>query len=110
MKRLTADEKFSVVIYYTNQEPTSRPATDPALVARGKAVYDKNCFKCHGEKGYGDEKYARLAGQQPDYMMSSIKRYKEGSASRSDEKMMKQTRMLTEDDMKSLVAYIGQMK
>lgn len=110
MKRLSVDEKFSVVIYYTNQEATSRPAADPTLAARGKAVYDKNCFKCHGEKGYGDEKYARLAGQQPDYLFTSIKRYKEGSNTRSDEKMLRQTRLLTEDDIKALVVYIGQMK
>jgi cytochrome c553 len=110
MKRLTSEEKFAVTIYYTNQDPVSRPASDPALAARGKVVYEKTCFKCHGQTGYGDEKYARIAGQQPDYMLTSIKRYKEGSASRSDEKMMKQTRSLTEDDMKALVVYIGSMK
>ena len=110
MKKLSSDEKLAVAIYYTNQEATNRPATDPAMATRGKAVYEKNCFKCHGQGGYGDEKYARLAGQQPDYLMTSIKRYKDGSASRSDEKMMKQTRSLTEDDMRALVMYIGAMK
>jgi cytochrome c553 len=110
MKKLSSDEKLAVAIYYTNQETTSRPATDPALATRGKAVYEKNCFKCHGQGGYGDEKYARIAGQQPEYLLTSIKRYKEGSASRSDEKMMKQTRSLTDDDMKALVMYIGAMK
>ena len=110
MKRLSQEEKFAITIYYTNQEASSRPASDPALAERGRAVYDKNCFKCHGSKGHGDEKYARIAGQQPDYLLSSIKRYKEGSASRSDEKMMKQTRTLTDDDMKALVVYIGSLK
>ncbi|MBC5763692.1 c-type cytochrome [Ramlibacter albus] len=110
MKKLSSDEKLAVAIYYTNQEVTSRPATDPAMASRGKAVYEKNCFKCHGTGGYGDEKYARIAGQQPEYLMTSIRRYKEGSAARSDEKMMKQTRSLTEDDMKALVMYIGSLK
>lgn len=110
MKKLTSDEKLAVAIYYTNQEATSQSALDPVAAARGKGVYDKMCFKCHGAKGYGDEKYARIAGQQPEYLMQSIKRYKEGSAQRNDEKMMKQTRSLTEDDMKALVVYIRSMQ
>jgi len=110
MKALTPEEKVAVAIYYTSQEPTSKPISDPVMAARGKAIYDKGCYKCHGENGYGNEKNARLAGQGPVYLMANIKRYQDANAARSDDKMAKAVKALTDDDMKALVAYIGSMQ
>jgi cytochrome c553 len=110
MKALTQEEKMAVAVFYTNQPPKSIPAPDAALAARGKALYDKGCYKCHGANGYGNEKNARLAGQGPEYLSANMKRYKDGSASRPDENMTKAAKALTDDEVKALVAYIGSMK
>jgi len=110
MKALSPEEKVAVAIYYTNQEPRSTPVPDAAMAARGKAIYDKGCYKCHGENGYGNEKNARLAGQGPVYLMTNMKRYQDANAARSDDKMAKAVKSLTEEDMKALVAYIGSMQ
>jgi cytochrome c553 len=110
MKALTPDEKIAVAIYYTNQEPKSVPVADAALAARGKALYEKGCYKCHGENGYGNEKNARLAGQGPEYLAANITRYTETGGPRVDEKMAKAVKILKEEDIKALVAYIGSMR
>ena len=109
MLALTQEEKMAVAIFYTNQPPKSIPAPDPALAARGKALYDKGCHKCHGANGHGNEKNARLAGQGPEYLTANMRRYKDGSAARPDEKMSKAAKALTDDDIRALVAYIGSM-
>ena len=110
MRALTPEEKVAVAIYYTNQEPSATPVGDPALAARGKALYDKGCYKCHGDNGYGNEKNARLAGQGPSYLMANLKRYQETGGARVDEKMSKAVKALNDDDMKALVAYIGSLR
>ena len=110
MKALTHDEKMAVAIFYTNQPPKSIPVPDPALAARGKELYDKGCYKCHGADGHGNEKNARLAGQGPAYLTVNMKRYKDGSSTRPDEKMSKAAKALTDDDIRALVAYMGSMK
>lgn len=110
MKALTPEEKVAVAIYFTSQEPKAVPVANPVLAARGKALYAKGCFKCHGDDAYGDENNARLAGQGPEYLTANMKRYKEGSATRLDEKMTKAVKALTDEDMKALVAYMGSLK
>lgn len=110
MKALTPEEKVAVAIYFTNQEPKAVPVANPVLAARGKALYAKGCFKCHGDDAYGDEKNARLAGQGPEYLTANMKRYKDGSTTRLDEKMTKAVKALTDEDIKALVAYMGSLK
>src|SRR5215472_18568206 len=39
---------------YANSYPP-RPPADPAVVARGKALYDVNCALCHGEDARGGD-------------------------------------------------------
>jgi cytochrome c553 len=109
MKSLTAEEKVAVAIYYTNQEPKTFPVKNPALAARGKEIFNKNCYQCHGGNGHGNEKYARLAGQGPEYLAANIKRFRDGSDKRSDDQMRQFTRSLTDNYIAAVVAYIGSL-
>jgi cytochrome c553 len=110
VKAMSNEERFAVAVYYTNQElPRPQALNDTKLAAQGKAVYDNGCRKCHGESGAGSEKNSRLAGQQPGYLETSIRRYRDNDA-RADEKMFKYTRSLTDAEIKALVAYIAGMR
>jgi cbb3-type cytochrome c oxidase subunit III len=109
VKAMSNDERFAVAVYYTSQEPKATPPADPALAAKGQQIYQKGCKKCHGDTGYGSEKNARIAGQQPLYMTNAIRRYRDNDV-RSDERMYKYTKALTDDDIKALVAYVGSMQ
>jgi cytochrome c553 len=109
VKAMSNDERFAVAVYYTGQEVKSPPVANPALAAKGKAIYDNGCKKCHGDQGYGSEKNSRIAGQQPEYLDKSIRRYRDNNV-RADEKMFKYTKGLTDAEIQALVAYIGSMR
>jgi cytochrome c553 len=109
VKAMSNEERFAVAIYYTNQDaPKPQPVRDASLAAQGKALYDSGCSKCHGDSGEGSERNSRLAGQQPDYLESTIRRYRDNV--RVDEKMLKSTRGLSDAQVKALAAYIGGMR
>ena len=109
-KALREDEKVGLAVFYASQEVTHRAPKDAALAARGKAYYDRVCFACHGEHGRGSEKYARIAGQQAEYLTITLKRYRDGSAVRANPVMAGTTRQLSDPDLDALVAYIASMR
>lgn len=110
IKALTAEEKVGVAVYYAAQEVAHKPSRDVALAAKGKAYYDKICFRCHGELGRGTAQFARVAGQQPDYLVRTLKRYRDGTGPRTDALMAANTRAMTDADIAAVVAYVSAMK
>jgi len=109
IKAMTADEKVGMVLFYAAQPVTPKPPTKPALVARGKEYYGKTCFRCHGEDGRGGEKFARVAGQQPEYLTVTLKRYRVGQGVRTDPLMAANTKLMTDADIDAVVAYVTSM-
>lgn len=110
IKALSPDEKIGIVVFYSNQQVTQRPAANAALISKGKEYYSTICFRCHGEQGRGNEKIARIAGQQPDYLTLTLKRYRDGSNLRTDPLMAANTRLMTDPDIAAVVAYVASMK
>ena len=109
IKAMTADEKVGMVLFYAAQPVTPKPPTKPALVARGKEYYGKTCFRCHVEDGRGGEKFARVAGQQPEYLTVTLKRYRVGQGVRTDPLMAANTKLMTDADIDAVVAYVTSM-
>jgi mono/diheme cytochrome c family protein len=56
----------------TNQKPAPAIAIDSADLARGSAVYAKNCASCHGEKGAGDGLSAKTLLPHPTDLTSAV--------------------------------------
>lgn len=110
MKALSNDEKVGIAVFYASQEVVHRPARDAALAAKGKAYYDRICFRCHGESGHGSDQYARIAGQQPDYLIQTLRRYRDGTGNRVDALMAANTRGMSDSDIQAVVAYVTAMK
>jgi cytochrome c553 len=110
MKALNPEEKIGIAVYFSSQTVAPQPARDATLVAKGKAYYDKVCFRCHGESGHGSAAYARIAGQQGEYLATTLKRYRDGSAARADAIMAANTKRMTDDDINAVVAYVMSMK
>jgi len=65
-----------IAAYYASQPPARGRSDDPALVAKGKELFDKGlpergipaCMACHGEDAAGIADFPRLAGQHAKYV------------------------------------------
>lgn len=110
IKVMTSDEKVGMVLFYASQKVTRKPVSNAALVARGKAYYGKLCMRCHDEDGLGDEKLARIAGQQPVYLSMALKRYRAGTGERLDPIMASNAKLMTDADIDAVVAFVMSME
>lgn len=110
IKAMSDEEKVNAVAYFSRQEVKLHASPSPALTSHGKDLFFKICWRCHGEQGRGNEKIPRIAGQHPEYLMLSLKRYRDRTGERIDPYMAANTENLTDADIKSLVAFISGMK
>ncbi len=94
----------------------------PALsvsAADAKALYEKDCAKCHGADGKGETKMGKKAGAK-DYTNAKVqeelkdeaafKAIKEGYKDKDGKVVMKPAEGLSDDDIKGLVAYMRKFK
>jgi cytochrome c553 len=66
--------------YYSRQTSQAGPTGDPALIARGKEIYQNGdsaqgvppCAACHGPGAAGTDTYPRLAGQHVQYLIKQL--------------------------------------
>lgn len=84
-----------------------------------KALYEKDCAKCHGADGKGQTKMGQKLGCK-DYTdakvqeelkdEAAIKAIKEGVKDKDGKQVMKPAEGLSDDDVKALVAYMRTFK
>ena len=87
--------------------------------ADGKAVYEKDCTKCHGDDGKGETKMGKKLGAK-DYTNAkvqaelkdeaAIKATKEGLKDKEGKVLMKPAEGLSDEDIKAAIAYMRTFK
>jgi cytochrome c553 len=97
-------------MFFATQTVTPRSMPHSDQVAHGRDIYQKTCFRCHGDNGMGNEKIARIAGQQPQYLVLSLKRYRNGGGVRTDPLMVANTKLLTDTQIDVLAAYVSTLR
>jgi cytochrome c553 len=104
MKALKPDEKAGVALFFSEQKVQYKRAVGSDLINKGRSYYERLCFRCHG-----NEKIARIAGQQAPYLTLSLKRYRDGTGERLDPLMSANTKLMTDADVEAVVAYVTSM-
>jgi cytochrome c553 len=87
--------------------------------ADAKALYEKDCAKCHGADGKGDTKMGKKLGAK-DYTDPKVqaelkddaafKATKDGLKDKEGKVLMKSAEGTSDDDIKALVAYMRTFK
>lgn len=90
-----------------------------ASAGDAKALYEKECAKCHGIDGKGDTKMGKRLGAK-DYTDPAVqaeltdeaafKATKYGFKSKDGKEVMKPAEGISDDDIKALVAYMRSFK
>lgn len=108
------DEKIinGIAAYYAAQPRAPSRTDDPALVAKGKELFDKGlldrgipaCATCHGANGEGIADFPRLAGQHAKYVAKQLAYIQ--TLTRAAPVMHGIVKDLTPDEMQAVAAYV----
>lgn len=113
----TLEDKVNLAVYYSSQ--TVKPlAADAALAAKAERIYKSVCQLCHGETGKGEEGYARIAGQRPQYVITTLQRFRAAAQhkvdvaeiKRSNSRMEQVTQHLSDEEIEGLAHYIALLR
>ena len=80
-------------------------------LARGKALYQKDCVTCHGERGEGNAEkfYPVTKGQHYRYLVRQITAIRDGNRRNANPKMVKVVKRYSTSDISAVADYISRM-
>lgn len=112
IKAMNDAERADVVAFLADQsmQPRSHQDASAAQVALGQRYFEKVCFRCHGQRALGDAKVPRLAGQQPGYVVKSLRRYRDGTGERLEPLMAANTRLMSDEEISAVAAYLASLR
>lgn len=113
-ENFSAEDKVNLAIFYYSQRVKPH-SVDKKLADKGKALFTSVCSSCHGTKGHGNQKLARLAGQQTGYVNNALMAFRENAnnpaarveASRRSEIMEGVAKGLTDEQIAAVAAYVA---
>lgn len=81
-------------------------------LSKGEQLYKDNCKKCHGKNGEGDAKEfnPRIHGQHYQYLLRQMIWIKSGKRRNADEKMVKQLKGFSHNDLSVIADYVSRLK
>ena len=102
----------AVAGYYAAQPPPPGQTGDPALIAKGKQLFEQGvversipaCATCHGADAKGQADFPRLAGQHAKYVVKQLQYIQ--SLVRNAPVMHGIIKDITADEMRAVAAYV----
>lgn len=109
-KTFTKEDKMKIAIFYSSLPSKAVGGGKTELIAQGKALFQAQCSGCHGADAKGQEGYARLAGQQPDYTVKMLKEFRDRTGKRYNAWMSAVAMKLKDEDMDAVAAFLASLK
>ena len=108
------EDKLNLAIYFS-RNPVRRQKAEPARIAQGESLYQRNCAACHGDSAHGNQRIARLAGQNPAYLIRTLRAFRDnatatsqnGGAVRRSRDMEAVAAGLSDADIRNLAAFLS---
>ncbi len=104
--------------HFASQPPARATVQNSQLAAAGKALYEQGnratsvpaCVGCHLPDGAGSERYPRLAGQPPAYVVQQLIDFKSGTRSNDRAHVMRAVAgRLTDEEIRAVAEYLAGM-
>jgi len=103
--------------FYAKQKPTPGGAK-AEFVSKGEKLYRGGnsttgvsaCIACHGPKGEGNDlaNYPKISGQQIDYTMTELKKFRTGTRSNDPNGIMRDiAKRMTDEDIQAVSDYVS---
>lgn len=111
VKDLKDEDLQALSQHFSKLDPErSEEKIDPALVARGKELSERmRCGSCHLPTLAGQEQMPRLAKQRIDYMIHSLKEFRDNKRSGADTQMSAAIFGASDADIAALAHYAASM-
>ncbi len=113
-KSFSHEDKLNLAIYFSANKVRVQKA-DPGRARKGGIFYVSHCVACHGESAKGNQKFARLAGQKQAYLEKNLRRFRTNAnkpygttdAVRRSKRMEAVARLLTDEEIVDLAAFLS---
>jgi cytochrome c553 len=109
-KNFTEEDMIKMAIYYSRMRPKTAGGGRADLRAKGKQIFSQICVGCHGADGKGQEGYAMIAGQRPDYVVQMLKTFRDDRERRVNPWMTGVALGLSDEDMEAVASYLANLK
>lgn len=114
---LSDADMANLALYFAAQKPTPATVTEPGLLTLGKKIYLEgnpdsglpSCDGCHETDGVGSDRFPRLAGQNPEYVLEQFRLYASGNRKYGKKVMRTVAERITEQEAKAVAQYIASM-
>jgi cytochrome c553 len=108
IRLLSETERLNMVAYFSSMRVT--PTGSGTSSSAGREIYHRVCVRCHGEHALGGERFPRLAGQQRNYLVSSLTRYRDRTGTRMEPEMLAMTAALKDAEIRELADYLSALR
>jgi cytochrome c553 len=108
-KTLDVEDKIKIALYYAQMNMKPSGGGKQALMAEGENLFKEFCVSCHGHDGRGQEGYARLAGQQYEYVVKMLKEFRDRTGKRINVWMTGVAIRLSDQDIEALATYLANL-
>ncbi len=113
LDKITDEEFVALANYFAAQKPvkSTTSAVNNATYLRGQEISKKMlCGTCHLSNYVGQSQIPRLAGQHEEFLVLSIKQFRDGNSTGRDTNMTASVQGVKDGDVADLAHYLAHFK